>query len=261
MQGWPQSWKDAYRFDRVELYGDRTNLGRTYQYRNRLATVMALVRSVIGPGARVLDVAAAQGNYSIALAREGYCVTWNDIREELAGYVEMKAAGLPIDYRAGDILRLGLSGFDLALMGEVIEHVAHPDVFLAHAATLVRPGGYVLMTTPNGEYAGHNLPKFSDCADPSRYEAIQFGSDSEDHIFLLHEDELGWLTRNAGLCITALRRINNPLTNGHSFLRHALPLVPRGVVMTIERATERFLPAAFGRKLHSGYVVLLRRNQ
>lgn len=261
MQEWPQSWQDAYRFDRVELDGDRTNLGRTYQYRNRLATVLALARSVIGHDARVLDVGAAQGNYTIALAREGYRVTWNDIRDELAGYVEMKAGGLSIDYRAGNIFALGLSGFDMVLIGEIIEHVAHPDAFLAHIATLVRPGGYVLMTTPNGQYVGHDLPKFSDCTDASQYEPIQFGSDSEGHIFLLHEDELDWLTRKAGLRIRALRRINNPLTNGHSFLRHALPLVPRGVVMAIERATERFLPASLGRKLLSGYVVLLTRNQ
>jgi len=259
MQAWPQSWKDAYRFDRIEVYGDRVNLGHTYQYQNRLATAMALIRSVLRPGARILDVAAAQGNYSIALARAGYRVTWNDIREDLAGYVEMKADGLPIDYRPGNIFAMDLSGFDMILIGEVIEHVAHPDALLRHIVTLVRPGGYVLMTTPNGEYAGHNLPKFSECADPSKFEAMQFGPDSENHIFLLHEDELGWLTRNAGLHITTLRRINNPLTNGHGFLRHATPLVPRAVVMAIERATERLLPRALGSKLHSSYVVLLTR--
>ena len=40
-------------------------------------------------------------------------------------------------------------GFEIT---EVIEHVAHPDRLLQQAAALVRPGGYVVMTTPNGRF-------------------------------------------------------------------------------------------------------------
>lgn len=46
--------------------------------------------------------------------------------------------------------KLRLAG--VVLMTEIIEHVAHPDEFLTRIASLVRPGGWVIITTPNGGY-------------------------------------------------------------------------------------------------------------
>jgi 2-polyprenyl-3-methyl-5-hydroxy-6-metoxy-1,4-benzoquinol methylase len=40
--------------------------------------------------------------------------------------------------------------FDAVLITEVIEHVAHPDEFLAKTAALVKPHGSIVLTTPNG---------------------------------------------------------------------------------------------------------------
>ena len=38
----------------------------------------------------MLDLAAGQGNFSLALAERGYRVTWNDLRGDLEGYVRLK---------------------------------------------------------------------------------------------------------------------------------------------------------------------------
>jgi len=42
--------------------------------------------------------------------------------------------------------------FDAVLITEVIEHVAHPDAFLKKVSALVRLGGCIVLTTPNGRY-------------------------------------------------------------------------------------------------------------
>ena len=120
------------------------------------------------PGARILDVAAAQGNFSIPLAEMGYEVTWNDMRAELAGYVRLKQEFGTIHFAPGDAFNIDLPlPFDGVLITEVIEHTAHPDRLLARAAQLVRPGGYVVMThSQNGAYFRNKLPKFTHSARP-----------------------------------------------------------------------------------------------
>jgi SAM-dependent methyltransferase len=51
--------------------------------------------------------------------------------------------------------------YDCVLLLEVIEHLAHPVAFLAEAARLVRPGGFILITTPAVDnVVGRYLPSW-----------------------------------------------------------------------------------------------------
>jgi len=236
-------WKLAYEYDLVEIYGGRTNLGHSYAYKHRLARTLELVASVASPGARVLDVAASQGNFSLALAEMGFEVTWNDLNARLVDYVRLKHESGTIAYAPGNIFELTFPQlFDVVVITEVIEHVAHPDRFLAHAATLVKPGGYVVMTTPNGKYFNNKLPKFSACADPSVYEAIQFKPDANGHIFLLHPDEIPPLAAQAALQIEALSMFNNPMSAGQLKSGPALRALPPAFVDGAERLSRRLPP-------------------
>ena len=151
---WPQSWKDSYFYDQSEIYGEISHHGYAYAYENRRRETLRLLTEVLTPGARILDIAAAQGNFSLALAELGFDVTWNDLRSELADYVRLKHERGQIQFAAGNAFELQFPAlFDAVLITEIIEHVAHPDEFLAKAAALVRPGGYIVMTTPNGGYS------------------------------------------------------------------------------------------------------------
>lgn len=256
---WPDSWQYSYRFDLLEIYGGKHHPGHTYSYQNRLKKTLALIQKVIQPKATILDVAAAQGNFSLLLAELGYEVTWNDLRDDLVGYVQSKYESGNIHFAPGDVFALGFdSCFDLVLITEVIEHVAHPDKFLSKIAQLVKPGGYIVMTTPNGEYFRNSLPRFSDCPDPSAFEAIQFGPDAEDHIFLLHLDEVYTLAEKAGLAVIELQLFTNPLTIGHIKLKQLLKLIPQNWVLKIEQITES-LPFSIQRKINICMAVVLRR--
>jgi cyclopropane fatty-acyl-phospholipid synthase-like methyltransferase len=42
------------------------------------------------------------------------------------------------------------NGFDVVVASEIIEHVAHPDVFLRNALQLAAPGGRLLLSTQSG---------------------------------------------------------------------------------------------------------------
>jgi 2-polyprenyl-6-hydroxyphenyl methylase/3-demethylubiquinone-9 3-methyltransferase len=245
---WPQSWKDSYFYDLEEIYSEPRNFGYAYAYENRRRRTLGLITEVLPAGGRILDVAAAQGNFTLSLAEMGYDVTWNDLRFELADYVRMKHESGAISFAPGNVFELQFPFlFDAILITEVIEHVAHPDEFLAKISQLVRPGGHVVMTTPNGAYFRNKLPKFSECPDPSAYEAVQFRPNSEGHIFLLYPDEIQQLATRAGLAIERLDLFTNPLTNGHIKLERLLRVLPKSLVFGIEKATQQ-LPRSLARR-------------
>ncbi|MCG6134896.1 MAG: hypothetical protein MET45_09555 [Nostoc sp. LLA-1] len=66
---WPESWKYSYTYDLLEIYGeDASSKGYAYAYANRRRHILELIQKVAKPGAKVLDIAARQGNFSLMLA-------------------------------------------------------------------------------------------------------------------------------------------------------------------------------------------------
>lgn len=253
---WDSSWQYSYSYDLMEIYGDTGCKGYAYAYANRCQHTLKLIQKVAKPKARILDIAAGQGNFTLKLAELGYDVTWNDLREELIDYVKMKWEYGAVSYAPGNILDLNFpSKFDVVLIGEVIEHVAHPDKFLEAIARLVKPSGHIVMSTPNGEYFRNKLPKFSECADPSKFESVQFKPNSDGHIFLLHIDELNSLAKNSNLLILETNLFNNTLTNGHLKSRVLLNFLYQQWVNAFEKFTNS-LPLTIQRKIHTGMIVL-----
>jgi 2-polyprenyl-6-hydroxyphenyl methylase/3-demethylubiquinone-9 3-methyltransferase len=256
---WPESWRKSYEYDLQEIYGQLSNLGYCYAYDNRHRHAIALLTEVLAPAARVLDIGAAQGNFSLQLAEMGFEVTWNDLRSELADYVRMKQESGTLHFAAGNAFELKFPWtFDAVLITEIIEHVAHPDEFLRSVARLLRPGGYVVMTTPNGGYFRNSLPRFSDCPDPSVYESVQFKPDADGHIFLLHTDEVGTLASTAGLQVNKVELFTNSLTNGHIKLSRMLTVLPRSLVEDLEALTQR-LPSMITRRIMTQMAVRLQK--
>lgn len=257
---WPESWRHVYGFDRIEVFGDESNPGHARAYRTRARHLLEMAESVLRPGARVLDAAAAQGNYTLWLAERGFDVTWNDLRADLEGYVRLKWERGAVHYAPGNAFDLSVAEpFDLVLVTEIIEHVAHPDDFLRQVAGLARPGGHVLLSTPNGGYLLSDRPRFSETADPSRYEGMQFQPDASGHIFLLHEDEIGPLAAAAGLAVREIRLFTNALTNGHLKTSALHRVLPGAVIDGVEWTTRR-LPRPMVRRLHTAMAVLLRKD-
>ena len=257
---WPESWKVSFHYDQMEIYGDSLRSGYAYAYRGRRAATLDLIQRVAKPGARILDVAAAQGNMTLALAELGYDVTWNDLRADLVDYVKQKYETGVVQYAPGNIFELHFGElFDVVVMTEVIEHVAHPDEFLRKIAGFVRPGGHIVMTTPNGEYFRNKLPKFSDFPDPSQFESQQFKPDGDGHIFLLHGSEVKEMARAAGVEVVEMRLLNNSLTSGHLKLGKIIPFLPSRAVRGLERLTDH-LPQRLKRRLLTSLAVVFRAH-
>jgi 2-polyprenyl-6-hydroxyphenyl methylase/3-demethylubiquinone-9 3-methyltransferase len=207
-----------------------------------------------------MDVAAAQGNFSLTLCESGYRVIWNDLRKDLIGYVQLKYQKGDIQYYAGNCFDIDLKNelLDAVIITEIIEHVAHPDVFLKKIASMLKPNGLIFMSTPLGSYFVNKLPRFSECPDPSIYESVQFKPNSDGHIFLLHEDEIKTLGANAGLEIVETFICNNVLTSGHRGTHLLLKVLPEKFVMSVEKLTQN-LPQSLRRKINASVSVVYRK--
>lgn len=101
-------------------------------------------------GKSALDVGCGGGLLAEPLRRLGAKVTGIDASPEViaVAHEHARAAGLEIDYRAGDVQELE-GQFDLVTAMEVIEHVAEPAAFVEALAKRLVPGGLLLMSTPN----------------------------------------------------------------------------------------------------------------
>ncbi|KMS54221.1 3-demethylubiquinone-9 3-methyltransferase [Novosphingobium barchaimii LL02] len=102
-------------------------------------------------GKRALDAGCGAGLLCEPLARMGAAVTGVDAAPEniAAASAHAGTMGLAIDYRAGELGSLGLTGFDLVCSLEVIEHVTDKALFLSQLASALAPDGLMILSCPN----------------------------------------------------------------------------------------------------------------
>jgi 2-polyprenyl-6-hydroxyphenyl methylase/3-demethylubiquinone-9 3-methyltransferase len=104
-------------------------------------------------GLRLLDVGCGGGLLAEPMARLGFAVTGIDATPATIATARLHAeqSRLAIDYRAVPVEDLARSGerFDAVLAMEIIEHVADLGVFLEATATVLKPGGILIVATLN----------------------------------------------------------------------------------------------------------------
>ena len=129
----------------------------------RIGTGPTAVDGSAVDGLRVLDIGCGGGLLAEPMARLGGIVTGIDATAEAIEAARQHAAssGLRIDYRCVTAEDLAASGarFDLIYASEVIEHVADRRLFATAIASMLAPGGTVVVTTINRTLASLALAK------------------------------------------------------------------------------------------------------
>lgn len=100
------------------------------------------------PPGRLLDLGCGAGEFSARLAALGWRVCGLELVEAQAA----RARALGIQVVAGEVsggLPYRAKEFDLVFAGELIEHLIDTDGFLTEIHRVLRPGGVLVLTTPN----------------------------------------------------------------------------------------------------------------
>ena len=103
-----------------------------------------------GPGRSFLDVGCGMGMYLIAAQRLGFEVLGFEPSSNHAR-VATQHFQLPViaDYFSAD--RVAGKKFDLIVLSHVIEHIFDPKAFLQELVGVLKPGGALVVITPNND--------------------------------------------------------------------------------------------------------------
>jgi ubiquinone/menaquinone biosynthesis C-methylase UbiE len=138
---------------------DESQRGRfrgEHLHRYRLATALAAGRDV-------LDIACGEGYGSAALARVARSVVGVDIAEEVVAHATHTYAGDGLRFLNGscDAIPLADSSVDLIVSFETIEHHDRHDEMMTEFRRVLRPGGLVVLSSPNREiYSADHVNPF-----------------------------------------------------------------------------------------------------
>jgi 2-polyprenyl-3-methyl-5-hydroxy-6-metoxy-1,4-benzoquinol methylase len=109
----------------------------------------AKLLDAVGTGNRVLDVGCSSGYLARPLAARGNTIVGIELDPEAARAAEEFCERVLV----GDVetmeLPLEPGSFDVVLGGDVIEHLRDPAAALARLRPFLRPGGRVVLSTPN----------------------------------------------------------------------------------------------------------------
>jgi ubiquinone/menaquinone biosynthesis C-methylase UbiE len=126
--------------------GDYSVLGR----RLEPAAERMVRASAIGPGQRLLDLGAGDGNVALAAAAAGADVVALDVAPALVaqGRSRSEACGLAVDWRVGDAHALPLDDacFDCVASNFGVIHASDSRRAVDEIDRVLRPGGSVLVT-------------------------------------------------------------------------------------------------------------------
>lgn len=116
--------------------------------RRRGDAILAWLRSLPLDRPKILDLGCGTGWFTAQLAQYGEA-TGVDLSE--AAIAAARERYPQVGFLAGDLFQLSLppASFEVVVSQEVIAHVADQPGYIEGAARLLKPGGYLLVTTAN----------------------------------------------------------------------------------------------------------------
>lgn len=138
------------------------------------------------PVGKLLDVGCGGGRFLNRMKKRGWQVEGIDFDERAARKVTSR---YDIKIHIGDLTQCALpaNSFDVITMSQTIEHLYDPNMALHESLRILKPGGLLVMTTPNVNSIG-----------ASEFAAFWRGWEAPRHLHLFSVEALQRLTQNAG---------------------------------------------------------------
>ena len=128
--------------NRIKTYYSRSNYFRK-RYRGYLANI-----KLYQQGGRLLDIGCNLGFFLNVAREEGFSVAGVELNRDCAEYARNT---FHIEVFSDLVERVGLpsDGFDVVTLFDVLEHVPDIQTFLAEVGRILKPGGLLVVQSPN----------------------------------------------------------------------------------------------------------------
>lgn len=233
---WPDEIRRVWEHDTGEIWDPAKAPSVWIQYHSQLDLYRSLFPA--RPPLKVADVGCAQATLALLLAEDGHEVTAVDLRQGFLDYAASRYEKGEIRFLCGNALEMEPPGrFDVVFCNQLVEHVVYPERLARRLAEWLRPGGMLVLTTPNGSYFRNSLPSFTALGDPSTFEERQFTADGDGHFFAYRAAELVTCFPPSVFTDVRLRYFETPWVSGHAKLRYVQPLLGERFCRALDRAT------------------------
>ena len=216
---------------------------------------------LIGENKRVIDFGCATGYLAKLLNQKGCIVTGVDINPDAAKVAEEycdQVVVADLDF-VSITERLPKEEFDVAIFGDVLEHLRNPWRILEETKSLLKSDGYVVASIPNIAHGAVRLALLQ-----GRFEYEQFGILDNTHLRFFTRDTVEELFDKSGYLVEAVERTKHPIF----FESTAIPKVNindfkpeilQEVETSSEAETLQFVIRAFPQPLTAKNAVLSQR--
>ena len=215
-------------FPATLIHGDTLVLDRWLWLKQRLPQ--------ISHNKKLIDIGCGTGAFTIGSALRGYDslgLSWDErnqaVARERASICKAKSADFEIlDVRRLDSRQDLVAQFDVAICLEVIEHILDDQKLMKDIANCLKPGGNLLLTTPNYDY------KPITAMDKGPFPEVETGW----HVRKGYTDsQLRQLCQEAGLIVDSISFCSGFLSQKITFLLRTLseihPLIGWGVTFPL----------------------------
>ncbi len=130
-----------------------------FWHRGKLTMIDQLLRPHLKAGSRFLEVGCGAGNLMIQASVPGSFPVALDLSAQALVFVRSRLqtlekesqpiAGYACVQSIGEHLPVASNSLDCVILSEVIEHLEEPAASIDEASRVLRPGGRLLITTPN----------------------------------------------------------------------------------------------------------------
>ncbi len=215
----------------------------------------------VGENKRVIDFGCATGYFARLLSSKGCQVTGIEINAKAAKIAEEYCEEVIVADLDFVNLRDILSGktFDVAVFGDILEHLRNPWRILEETRQILQPGGYVIASIPNIAHGAIRLALLQ-----GKFEYTELGILDNTHLRFFTRQTVRELFERSGYFVDTYEQIKLPIFSGSDWIPYIdKNKIDINVIHTIEQDeyadTLQFVLRAFPLSLEGKYSCLFQQ--